>query len=370
MSEKSIRLIDERYLARAMPAPVAGRPPGANIADRFGRRLHDLRISVTDRCNFRCAYCMPKSVFDRDYAFLPQSAMLNFEEIYRLASIFVGLGTDKLRITGGEPLLRKHLERLIAMLAQLRTPTGQSPDLTLTTNGALLRKKAAALREAGLRRLTVSLDAIDDPVFRQMNDVEFAVSEVLDGLQAATEAGFESIKVNMVVQRGVNDDQILPMVEHFRHTGHVLRFIEFMDVGSSNGWSLDSVLPSAEVIAQIQQSHPLHPLDPNYAGEVARRWALDDGSLELGLIASVTEPFCHGCTRARLSTDGRLYNCLFATEGWDLKTLLRNGASDELLRGSIAALWEQRDDRYSALRTEATDALRKRRKIEMSYIGG
>ncbi|NDA52901.1 MAG: radical SAM protein, partial [Betaproteobacteria bacterium] len=209
MSEKSIRLIDERYLARAMPAPVAGRPPGANIADRFGRRLHDLRISVTDRCNFRCAYCMPKSVFDRDYAFLPQSAMLNFEEIYRLASIFVGLGTDKLRITGGEPLLRKHLERLIAMLAQLRTPTGQSPDLTLTTNGALLRKKAAALREAGLRRLTVS----------------------------------------------------------------------------------------AEVIAQIQQSHPLHPLDPNYAGEVARRWALDDGSLELGLIASVTEPFCHGCTR-------------------------------------------------------------------------
>ncbi|NCX73165.1 MAG: radical SAM protein, partial [Betaproteobacteria bacterium] len=199
MSEKSIRLIDERYLARAMPAPVAGRPPGANIADRFGRRLHDLRISVTDRCNFRCAYCMPKSVFDRDYAFLPQSAMLNFEEIYRLASIFVGLGTDKLRITGGEPLLRKHLERLIAMLAQLRTPTGQSPDLTLTTNGALLRKKAAALREAGLRRLTVSLDAIDDPVFRQMNDVEFAVSEVLDGLQAATEAGFESIKVNMVV---------------------------------------------------------------------------------------------------------------------------------------------------------------------------
>ncbi|NCX44239.1 MAG: GTP 3',8-cyclase MoaA, partial [Betaproteobacteria bacterium] len=342
----------------------------ANIADRFGRRLHDLRISVTDRCNFRCAYCMPKSVFDRDYAFLPQSAMLNFEEIYRLASIFVGLGTDKLRITGGEPLLRKHLERLIAMLAQLRTPTGQSPDLTLTTNGALLRKKAAALREAGLRRLTVSLDAIDDPVFRQMNDVEFAVSEVLDGLQAATEAGFESIKVNMVVQRGVNDDQILPMVEHFRHTGHVLRFIEFMDVGSSNGWSLDSVLPSAEVIAQIQQSHPLHPLDPNYAGEVARRWALDDGSLELGLIASVTEPFCHGCTRARLSTDGRLYNCLFATEGWDLKTLLRNGASDELLRGSIAALWEQRDDRYSALRTEATDALRKRRKIEMSYIGG
>ncbi|MBU6284323.1 MAG: GTP 3',8-cyclase MoaA [Betaproteobacteria bacterium] len=369
MSEKTIRVIDQRYQARPMPAPD-GRLFGPLVTDQLGRRLHDLRVSVTDRCNFRCSYCMPKSVFDRDYAFLPQAALLSFEEIERLARVFLKLGTEKIRVTGGEPLLRKHLERLIEMLSQLRTPSGKAPDLTLTTNGALLKKKASMLRDAGLNRLTISLDAIDDLVFRQMNDVDFPVADVLDGLQAAREAGFETIKVNMVVQRGVNDHQILPMLEHFRHSGHILRFIEFMDVGSSNGWSMGSVLPSAEILRQIAAQHAIQPLEENYSGEVARRWVLDDGSLEFGLIASVSEPFCRDCTRARLSTDGRLYSCLFASEGWDLRGLLRHGVGDDELAASIAALWHQRSDRYSELRTEATLSLRKRKKIEMSYIGG
>jgi cyclic pyranopterin phosphate synthase len=369
MSEKTIRLIDQRYQALAMPAPDQ-RLLGSMVKDRLGRSLHDLRVSVTDRCNFRCAYCMPKSVFNRDYDFLPHAALLSFEEIERLGRVFLVLGTEKIRITGGEPLLRKHLERLIAMLSRLNTLQGKMPDLTLTTNGALLRKKAKVLRDAGLSRLTVSLDAIDDSIFRRMNDVDFPVADVLDGLQAAKEAGFESIKVNMVVQRGVNDQQILPMLEHFRHSGHILRFIEFMDVGSSNGWSMTSVLPSADIIRMIERQYRIHPLEENYRGEVARRWTLDDGSLEIGLIASVSEPFCQDCTRARLSTDGRLYNCLFASEGWDLRGLLRSGASDHDLAASIAALWHQRSDRYSAMRTEATVSLRRRNKIEMSYIGG
>ena len=369
MSEKTIRLIDQSSLARAMPMPTGVRSTAPPL-DRLERPLHDLRISVTDRCNFRCSYCMPKSVFDRDYSFLPQSALLSFEEIQRLAQVFLRLGTEKLRITGGEPLLRKHIEDLIAMLADLKTAHGKSPDLTLTTNGALLRKKSRLLREAGLKRITVSLDAIDDSIFRRMNDVDFPVAEVLDGLNAAKEAGFESIKVNMVVQRGVNDHQILPMVDHFKGTGHILRFIEFMDVGSSNGWTLTSVLPSEEIIRRIADRYPLHALEANYNGEVARRWALDDGSLEIGIIASVSEPFCSSCTRARLSTDGRLFTCLFASEGWDLKALLRSGCDDQTLASSIAELWHQRNDRYSELRTHATAGLSPRKKIEMSYIGG
>lgn len=369
MSEKTIRLIDQSELAQAMPAPNYALL-GSKPHDRLGRRLHDLRISVTDRCNFRCAYCMPKSVFDRDYVFLPQSALLSFEEICRVAQLFLSLGTEKIRITGGEPLLRKDIHRLVAMLADLRTAQNTRPDLTLTTNGALLQKKAKLLRDAGLARLTVSLDAIDDAIFRKMTDVDVSVTEVLDGLEAAREAGFDDIKLNMVVQRGVNDHQILPMVDHFRGSGYILRFIEFMDVGSSNGWKLASVLPSAQVIERIAMRYSLHPLEENYPGEVARRWALDDGSLELGLIASVSEPFCRACTRARLSTDGRLFTCLFASEGWDLKTLLRSGCDNQMLAASLAALWDQRADRYSELRTDATLGLTHRKKIEMSYIGG
>ncbi|MFM9039882.1 MAG: GTP 3',8-cyclase MoaA [Betaproteobacteria bacterium] len=369
MSEKTIRLVDQRYQARPMPAPEPGLVSSL-LKDQLGRRLHDLRVSVTDRCNFRCSYCMPKSVFDRDYVFLPQSALLSFEEIHRLVRVFLTLGTEKVRITGGEPLLRKHLERLIEMLANLGTSSGKPLDLTLTTNGALLRKKARDLRDAGLSRLTVSLDAIDDRVFRKMNDVEFPVADVLDGLSAAKEAGFTDMKVNMVVQRGVNEHQILPMIEYFRHSGHILRFIEFMDVGSSNGWTMTSVFSSSEILKLVESQYRIHRLAENYAGEVARRWAFDDGSLEFGLISSVSEPFCHSCTRARLSTDGRLYSCLFASEGWDLRSLLRGGTPEGDLAASIAGFWHQRLDRYSELRTEATSSLRKRQKIEMSYIGG
>lgn len=341
--------------------------PATEFSDRLGRRLRDLRISVTDRCNFRCTYCMPREVFGRDYAFLPQSALLSFEEITRVAGVFVANGVRKIRLTGGEPLLRKNLDRLVGMLAGLRSPAGERPELALTTNGALLRRQAAALRSAGLDRLTVSLDSLDDAIFRRMNDADYPVDDVLDGIEAARRAGFERVKVNMVVKRGVNDDGIVPMAAHFRGGPHIVRFIEFMDVGNSNGWRLDDVVPSAEVVRRIDEAFGLEPIAPNYPGEVARRWRYRDGGGEIGVISSVTRPFCADCSRARLSTEGKLFTCLFASHGHDLRALLRNGVDDAGLAAAIGAVWGARDDRYSALRSSATPGLRK---IEMSYIGG
>src|SRR5450755_326551 len=362
-----IPLTDARMLVAAAPAaPRAAAPfmPTGELADSHGRFLRDLRISVTDRCNFRCVYCMPKEVFGRDYSFLPHAELLTFEEIVRLARIFKAHGVEKIRLTGGEPLLRKNLERLVAMLAEI-----DGLDLTLTTNGALLAKKARALKDAGLNRVTVSLDALDDGVFRAMNDVDFPVSRVLDGIEAAAAAGLQPVKVNMVVKRGVNDSEILPMARHFRSSGHILRFIEYMDVGHTNGWRMDDVVPSAEVIRMIGREFPLAPADANYPGEVAGRWRYLDssGAGEIGVISSVTQAFCSNCTRARLATDGKLYTCLFATQGYDLRALLRGGSTDDAIANYLAAVWSQRGDRYSELRSERTKALPK---VEMSYIGG
>jgi cyclic pyranopterin phosphate synthase len=365
MTRRTIPISDARAPA-AIP-PEAHAAPTGLLRDTRGRRLHDLRVSVTDRCNFRCPYCMPKEVFGKDHAFLPQSALLSFEEITRLVRVFVAHGVEKIRLTGGEPLLRKDIERLIAMLAKVRCIDGQPLDLTLTTNASLLRRKARALREAGLRRVTISLDALDDAVFRAMNDVDFPVADVLDGIRAAEDAGLQPLKINMVVRRGVNDHQILPMAEHFRGTGHILRFIEFMDVGNTNGWRMDEVLPSAEVIRRIDARFPLEAADPNYTGEVAARWRYRDGSGEIGVISSVTAPFCGDCSRARLSTEGRLYTCLVATSGHDLRTLLRSTADDDHLAAAIAGVWTRRDDRYSEIRSNTTAA---QPRIEMSYIGG
>ncbi len=367
MTERNTTIADHRYAARVPTVPEQPLAPTGKLRDARGRLLHDLRISVTDRCNFRCTYCMPKSVFGKDYAFLPQASLLSFEEIARLVRIFVGHGVEKIRLTGGEPLLRKDIERLVAMLCAIPTWRGAPLEITLTTNGSLLARKARALRDAGLRRVTVSLDALDDRVFRAMNDADFPVSDVLDGIDAAQRAGLAPVKVNMVVRRGVNDHEILPMARHFRGSPHVLRFIEFMDVGASNGWRMDEVLPSTEVLARIGEHFPVAPADPNYAGEVARRWRYLDGGGEIGVISSVTQPFCGGCTRARLSTEGRLYTCLFADSGHDLRALLRSGHSDEQISGALALLWGRRDDRYSEIRSSATASLRR---IEMSYIGG
>jgi GTP 3',8-cyclase len=336
--------------------------PVGLLADTHGRALRDLRISVTDRCNFRCVYCMPKDVFGHDYPFLPHSELLTFEEITRLARIFKGHGIEKIRLTGGEPLLRKHLERLIAMLADIG-----GLDLTLTTNAAALTAKARDLKAAGLNRITVSLDALDDGVFRAMNDVDFPVARVLEGIDAAGEAGLAPVKINMVVKRGVNEREILPMARRFRGSGHILRFIEYMDVGHTNGWRMDDVVPSAEVIRMIGCEMPLEPIDANYAGEVAERWSYVGGGGEIGVISSVTQAFCRDCTRARLATDGKLYTCLFATTGYDLRALLRGASSDAEIGNYIAAIWLQRGDRYSEIRSENTVALPK---IEMSYIGG
>ncbi|MDT9001802.1 GTP 3',8-cyclase MoaA [Paucibacter sp. APW11] len=376
MAERIIPLHAERARqpVPAVPPLSAGAAmPAGPLLDALGRPLRDLRISVTDRCNFRCSYCMPKEVFDHYHAFLPHSELLSFEEITRLARIFVGLGVQKLRLTGGEPLLRKHLEVLVEMLAALRTPEGQPLDLTLTTNGSLLVKKAAALKAAGLQRITVSLDALDDKVFRRMNDVDFPVAEVLDGIAAAQAAGLGPIKVNMVVKRGVNVDQILPMARHFRGTGVVLRFIEYMDVGVSNGWRMDDVLPSRELLALLQREFEMRPLSASAPGETAERWAYADGAGEIGLISSVTQAFCGDCNRARLSTEGQLYSCLFASRGHDLRTLLRGAGeqlpprSDAEIAAALAPLWAARADRYSQLRGSATAAVQK---IEMHYIGG
>lgn len=360
MTDRVIAIAEGRH---TKPLPKVGElaAPG-KVTDTLGRSIRDLRISVTDRCNFRCIYCMPKEVFGPDYEFLARSQLLSFEEITRLAGVFRAHGVEKVRLTGGEPLLRKDLERLIAMLAGI-----PGLDLTLTTNGSLLARKAATLKSAGLNRITVSLDSLDDAVFRAMNDVDFPVSKVLEGIEAADRAGLDPIKINMVVKRGVNESSVLPMARHFKGSGHIVRFIEFMDVGGTNGWRMDAVMPSAEVIRMIGAELPVEPLDPNYRGEVAERWRYRDGSGEIGVISSVTQAFCRECTRVRLSTDGLLYTCLFATQGYDLRAILRSGAPDDALAAAIGAIWSVRSDRYSEIRTAETAALRK---VEMSYIGG
>lgn len=361
--------------ARALPSlPVANKPhiPPREVRDALARPLEDLRISVTDRCNFRCVYCMPRSKFDYGYPFLPHTALLRFEEIERLARLFIALGVRKIRLTGGEPLLRKNVEVLIERLATLRTPEGRPLDLTLTTNGSLLARKAQTLKDRGLKRVTVSLDALDDALFRKINDAGFAVRDVLDGIATAQAVGLAPLKVNMVVKRGVNEGEILPMARHFRHSGITLRFIEFMDVGESNGWNMTEVLPSSSVIARINERYPLLPLDSHSAAETAQRWRYADGAGEIGVISSVTQAFCAHCTRARLSTEGKLYMCLFASLGYDLRALLRNGTDDATIAATLARIWQLRDDRYSQLRGSATvqtnDA--DTRRIEMSYIGG
>ena len=330
--------------------------------DRLGRPLRDLRISITDRCNFRCTYCMPKEVFGKDYQFLERSALLSFEEITRLARAFTQHGVEKIRLTGGEPLIRRGIEQLIAMLAEI-----PGLDLTLTTNGSSLAKKAASLKAAGLKRITVSLDSLDDAVFMGMNDVDFPVAKVLEGIAAAAAAGLAPIKINMVVKRGVNEHSIVPMARYFKQQGHILRFIEYMDVGHTNGWRMDDVVSAREIVDAISKEMPLEPADPNYTGEVAERWRYKDGGGEIGVIASVTQAFCRDCTRARISTEGKLYTCLFATNGHDLRALLRGGASDEELHAAINGVWTKRADRYSEMRSEKTVKLQK---IEMSYIGG
>jgi cyclic pyranopterin phosphate synthase len=332
------------------------------LNDTLGRPLRDMRISVTDRCNFRCVYCMPKEVFGRDYPFLERRELLSFEEIERLARLFAADGVEKIRLTGGEPLLRREVEVLVAKLARI-----PGLDLTLTTNGSLLTRKARALADAGLNRITVSLDSLDDDVFRAMNDVDFPVERVLAGIEAALAAGLAPVKVNAVVKRGVNEDSVLPLARAFRGTGVVVRFIEYMDVGATNGWRLDDVVPAREIVAAIDAELPLEPVDPGYRGEVANRYRYRDGGGEIGVIGSVTQPFCRDCTRARLSADGKLYTCLFAVNGHDLRALVRGGASDEELSAAIASVWGRRSDRYSELRSaETADLLR----VEMSYIGG
>ena len=378
MAERVIPLVDQRHADLVAQVPLHPSPATGLLVDTRGRPLRDLRISVTDRCNFRCNYCMPKEVFDKDYPYLPHSALLSFEEITRLASLFLAHGVRKIRLTGGEPLLRKNIEELIAQLAQLRTVDGKAPDLTLTTNGSLLARKARSLKEAGLNRVTVSLDGLDDAVFRRMNDVDFPVADVLAGIEAAHTAGLSHIKVNMVVKRGTNDHEILPMARHFRGTGTTLRFIEYMDVGATNGWRMDEVLPSAELIERLRAELPLVPLEPSSPGETAERWGYADASGqhnpalgEVGVISSVTQAFCHDCNRARLSTEGKLYLCLFASQGYDLRSLLRGGASDAAIAAAIAPIWQQRSDRYSELRsTLPADNTQGARRVEMSYIGG
>jgi len=373
-TEKIIPLADIRYTSRVPHIPARLTAPTGLLSDTRGRPLRDLRISVTDRCNFRCSYCMPLEVFDKDYAFLPQTSLLSFEEITRLAKVFVAHGVEKIRLTGGEPLLRKHLEVLIEMLAKLQTPQGKPLDITLTTNASLLAKKAQSLKDAGLQRVTVSLDALDDATFRRMNDVDFPVADVLKGIEVAQKVGLAPLKVNMVVKRGTNDAEILPMARHFRHTGAVLRFIEYMDVGATNGWRMDEVLPSAQVVERLNAEFPLVAVNPNYTGETAERWRYADGAGEIGVISSVTQAFCGDCNRARLSTEGKLFLCLFASQGQDLRALLRGGYTDEQIAAAVAHIWQGRDDHYSELRaalpadTNLPDSHAKR--VEMSYIGG
>jgi GTP 3',8-cyclase len=371
MAERVIPLVDQRVAALRASVPALPMRATGLLEDTLGRPLRDLRISVTDRCNFRCSYCMPKEVFDKDYPYLPHSSLLTFEEITRVSRQFVAHGVQKIRLTGGEPLLRKNIEVLIEQLAALRTLEGKPLDLTLTTNGSLLARKAKSLKAAGLQRVTVSLDGLDDAVFRSMNDVDFPVAEVLGGIAAAQAAGLGPIKVNMVIKRGTNDHEILPMARHFRGTGIVLRFIEYMDVGATNGWRMDEVLPSAEVVQRIHAELPLVQLEASSSGETAERWGYADGGGEIGVISSVTQAFCGTCNRARLSTEGQLYLCLFASQGHDLRSLIRGNASDEELASAIGHIWQGRTDRYSQLRSSlAPDTGSGRRRVEMSYIGG
>jgi GTP 3',8-cyclase len=364
MSERTIPIhpVASSAAQRGLSIPPVKDAQGP-ARDGFDRPIQDLRISVTDRCNFRCSYCMPKSVFNADYTFLPQGELLSFEEIARLAGVFANLGVEKIRLTGGEPLLRRHLPKLIEMLA------AQLPlvELTLTTNGAALAAHAQSLKDAGLQRITVSLDAMDDAIFRRMNDMDFPVAKVLHAIDVATQVGLAPVKVNMVVQKGVNDTEVVPMARHFRNRNVILRFIEFMDVGSTNGWNLNAVLPAKAIIERLDKAFGVMPLEPNYRGEVAERWSYRDGAGEFGVIASVTQPFCGGCTRARLSTDGQLYTCLFAQAGYDLRRFLREGMDNHQLREAILGVWQSRQDRYSAERTAHTGH---RPKVEMSYIGG
>jgi cyclic pyranopterin phosphate synthase len=333
------------------------------LTDTLNRPLRDLRISVTDRCNFRCVYCMPKEIFGPGYAYLHRDEILTFEEIARLARLFVGQGVRKIRLTGGEPLFRKDLPVLVKMLSGI----SEDLDLTLTTNGSLLEAQAQALKDAGLRRVSVSLDSLDDTVFKAMNDVDFPVEKVLNGMEAAARAGLGPIKVNMVVKRGVNESSILPMARYFREKGYILRFIEYMDVGHTNGWRMDEVVPAREIVSRISAELPLEPADPNYHGEVAERWRYKDGSGEIGVIASVTQAFCQTCNRARISAEGKLYTCLFAIKGHDFKSMLRSNATDEEIAQAIARIWGKRTDRYSEIRSEGTVDLPK---VEMSHIGG
>ena len=375
MAEKIIPVADLRY-AHAMPIiPARLEAPTGHLADAMARPLQDLRISVTDRCNFRCVYCMPKEVFGSDYAYLPHGSLLTFEEIVRTARLFVAHGVEKIRLTGGEPLLRKNIEQLVAMLAELRTPDGRELDLTLTTNGSLLARKARALKEAGLKRITVSLDALDEAVFQRMNDVDFPVAEVLHGIETASDAGLGPVKINMVVKAGMNDQEILPMARRFKGTPFILRFIEYMDVGASNGWQMAEVVPSTEVLRRIHSEMPLIEVPRAHLADTAGRWRYQDGTGEIGLISSVTQAFCSSCSRARLSTEGMLYTCLFATGGHDLRALLRGGKSDAEISNALAHIWRGRSDRYSALRTAHTDNLPDAPgagapRVEMSYIGG
>ncbi len=338
------------------------------LFDSLRRPLRDLRISITDRCNLRCTYCMPRAIFDENHSFLPRTSLLSFEEIERIATLFVRRGVQKIRLTGGEPLLRRGVEQLIEKLARLQTPAGKPVEIALTTNGVILAKMAQRLRDAGLARVTVSLDGLSESTFQQMTDSHVSVATVLNGIRAAQAAGFDAVKVNMVVRRGVNEHEIIPMAEHFRHSGVVLRFIEFMDVGCSNGWRMNEVVPAREILQRIAPHHPLQQMDPGYAGEVAERWSYADGAGEIGVIASVTQAFCQDCTRARLATDGKLYTCLFAGDGLDLRTPLRLGESNTVLTNLIADQWASRNDRYSQLRHQRDNTARG--KIEMSYIGG
>ena len=377
-----IPLVDQR--SRSLLPPAAAFSTASRLTatglltDTRQRALRDLRISVTDRCNFRCNYCMPKEVFDKDYAYLPHSALLSFEEMTRMARVFVAHGVQKIRLTGGEPLLRKNIESLIEQLSSLRTIEGQPLDLTLTTNGSLLARKARALKAAGLHRVTVSLDGLDDAVFRSMNDVDFPVADVLAGIEAAQAAGLGPIKINMVVKRGTNEHEILPMARHFKGTGIVLRFIEYMDVGATNGWRMNEVMPSSEVVQLIHAELPLVQLDPSSPGETAERWGYadalgqhDKSAGEIGVISSVTQAFCGDCNRARLSTEGKLYLCLFASQGYDLRALVRANPSDADLTSAVAHIWQGRSDNYSEARSAMDpDTGQGQRRVEMSYIGG
>ena len=371
ITEKRI-LMAYHYRLNAVPTiPAALEAPTGFVADTLARPLQELRISLTDRCNFRCVYCMPEESFGKDHGFLPQTSLLSFEEIARITQIFVAHGVHKIHLTGGEPLLRKHIENLIGMLAQMKTPDGRDIELTLTTNGALLAKKAQFLKDAGLNRVTVSLDSLDDAIFKRMNGVGFPVSEVLHGLDAAHSAGLGPIKVNMVVKGGMNDREIVPMARYFKGSPFILRFIEYMDAGGSNNWKMDEVIPSSEVVRRIAAHMPLEKIESNHKGETAERWRYQDGSGEIGVISSVTQAFCRDCVRARLSTVGVLYTCLFATSGHDLRALMRCGKTDQEISAAVAHLWSLRANRYSELRSAATKNMeRAGKKIEMSYIGG